>query len=349
MSGAAVAVFVAVLMIAPTTVGVTPDTSWQAVKTTTHPTGDPLKPVWDSRDGELVVLTATATSLGWTIQTWTFASGKWTHLASATPQLFPESPMTYDRADGYVLLFGPCQKSGTACSKPMSETWAFYGNSWHHLFPKHSPAPRLGAAMSYDAALQRVVLFGGLNLTGNSSGFYFSEFSDTWTYVGGVWTRLAPSHHPSMRDSVALAGDPATGWPILFGGQLGTNSPDLTLYYNDTWAFEGSAVSSANWVRISVNAHHPQPQVPAGLTYDFNNREMILETDCGATACYYNTWAFVLTGRASGTWSLLNAPLPSAARRPGGLTFDSALDHPAQAASNFTSSGVQYVVLLEFT
>ncbi len=52
------------------------------------------------------------------------------------------------------------------------------------------PSPRYGHAMAYEAARQRVVLFGG-------SGGTSPLFNDTWGWDGVAWTQLADMGPPA--------------------------------------------------------------------------------------------------------------------------------------------------------
>src|SRR5215468_2010500 len=75
-----------------------------------------------------------------------------------------------------------------------------------------APAARWGHAMVYDAARDRVLLFGG------STGTTFHD--DTWSWDGSRWTQLAPSLSPPARDQHVMAYDGARGRVVLFGGRL---------------------------------------------------------------------------------------------------------------------------------
>jgi hypothetical protein len=79
-------------------------------------------------------------------------------------------------------------------------------------------------ALAYDAARQRVVLFGGWN-----TGYLF----DTWEWDGGTWSQRSPSASPSARFGHALAYDVARQRVVLFGGQGPTG------HLSDTWAPTG--------------------------------------------------------------------------------------------------------------
>jgi len=82
--------------------------------------------------------------------------------------------------------------------------------------------------MAYDAARNRVVLFGG-----KSS---LSLLKDTWEWDGTNWTQATPWMSPSARLDHAMAYDVRRRRMVLFGG---TNSG---YSLNDMWEYPGSVL-----------------------------------------------------------------------------------------------------------
>jgi galactose oxidase-like protein len=83
------------------------------------------------------------------------------------------------------------------------------------------PSPRGGHALAYDAARQRVVLFGGSNALGSI------RFNDTWEWDGAEWTQIADTGPPRRRHGMVF--ESSRECLVLFGGEGG--SVDLF----DTW------------------------------------------------------------------------------------------------------------------
>src|SRR5690242_2908760 len=98
-------------------------------------------------------------------------------------------------------------------------------SSWRLLSPAAIPGVRSGAAMAFDAALGKVVLFGG----GNSR----TRLADTWIFDGSNWKRQSPPVSPPARTGASMVYDPAIGKVVLFGGS-GPAGP-----LADTWLYDG--------------------------------------------------------------------------------------------------------------
>lgn len=80
--------------------------------------------------------------------------------------------------------------------------------------------------MTYDAADQGVLLFGGGS---------FAPLGDTWFFQGGSWTRWTELVSPAWRSDSALVYDPRLNASVLYGGSGNTS------YLGDTWEFSGDA------------------------------------------------------------------------------------------------------------
>lgn len=153
-------------------------------------------------------------------------SGVWRRLTLATwPSKRAYAAMAYDAANANVVLF-----SGLAAP---ADTWVYGEGGWT---ARSAPGPssRAGASMAYDPFSDAVVLFGGLTQSRLAN--------DTWSWSGGGWTQLSPTHTPNPRIGAALAYDPISQRLLLYGGV--SDVPD-----NDTWTWTGS-----DWVLASHNS-----------------------------------------------------------------------------------------------
>ena len=203
--------------------------------------------------------------------------------------------MTYDVADGYVVLF-----SDGSSSVVTGDTWIFQGGHWTELSPPVAPSPRLGAYMAYDSRDGYVLLFGGWG--GNSGP---SEYGDTWAFSGGSWHLIIPQSScvgsggtlpcPSPRDSGSMADDPGDAMVLLFGGYGGLG---------DSWGYGGGS-----WVNIipltSCTSNGgsmacPSPRDGAPMAWDPALGGDVL---FGGSGPLNDTWLF-----RAGSWQQLIAP-----------------------------------------
>lgn len=193
---------------------------------------------FDPTDNYLVLYGGSGTLIGseYFSDTWSFVGGTWTNLTKNVTgkpgPLFRVQAAT-DTADGYIVMFGGCTSS--ACNPTSSATWTYENLTWTKQTGSSStPGGRAYIGITYDAEIQRVLMFGGVNEATNSA------YGDTWEYSHGNWTQvtgLSPS--PATRAFEMIDYDAYDGYAVLFGGQ----NPSTGTYYNDTWTFGPSVVA----------------------------------------------------------------------------------------------------------
>ncbi|MEM7201116.1 MAG: kelch repeat-containing protein, partial [Planctomycetota bacterium] len=111
--------------------------------------------------------------------------------------------MVYDAARQQLLLL---------TSRRYFETWAWSGSEWTLLSPFNNPPPLSGFGAVFDAARQRVVLFGG-----DASA---TSFFDTWEWDGRTWRALPVTQpQPPRPLNGALAYDEARQCVVAFSGR----------------------------------------------------------------------------------------------------------------------------------
>src|SRR5580692_11221211 len=114
---------------------------------------------------------------------------------------------------------------------------------WTKLKPATTFTGRAGFATAYDPVSKKVVLFGGVNGTG--------ELSDTWTFDGTTWEQVQTSGGPGPRGDAAMAYDAKIHKLVMFGGYHGF------AFLNETWLWDGA---TSTWTQA-------QPAtVPTGAT-----------------------------------------------------------------------------------
>ncbi len=279
-----------------------------------------------------VVLFGGANASGELNDTWTFKAGIWTQLHPAhapSPRSFRGSSnsLVYDEADGYMLLFG-----GTDWSSIFGDTWSFKGGQWTQLFPATSPSARANEGLAYDAADGYVVLFGGMSCFASYCGL-----SDTWKYVGGVWTQLNPTSIPTDRDNTNLIYDPVQGKVVMFGGWSPSGGCGVNL--GDTWEF-----GAGQWTQLTENTS-PSARQSYYFTWDPSTGSGVLfggqagDDNCNGTNMpQQDTWFF------SGTlWSNVTANLTNCesygvsfteSALPSGTNWSVTLNNQTRSSTN---------------
>ncbi len=104
--------------------------------------------------------------------------------------------------------------------------------TWVQLQPASAPGNRAAAAMAYDPAVRKVVLFGGYDRSGYRA--------DTWMWDGTNWKARHLAVSPPARAGAGIGYDAASGDLVLYGGYDGTT------WLHDTWLFEAA---TRTWVQ----------------------------------------------------------------------------------------------------
>lgn len=258
--------------------------------------------------------------------------------ATQTPPGEPAIALSYDAADGYVLLVAPNVSAAFGGSwGPHLDTWAFLNGTWTLLTESAAPANRGYPSMTYDPVDHYVVLFGGYPLADNTTVRFYN---DTWTFASGEWTnRTVPSSAPPARAYAVFTWDGADEYAFLhggFGSQPGGGSGNLT----DSWGYVGG-----NWTQILTNAGPPGE---GSITYDAADGYVLYFGGAYPTPGAGNsaeTWTYV-----NGTWANITAAVGAG---PPARTFASLdYDGGAQAVVMFggccalTPPGVTHWVML---
>lgn len=182
---------------------------WTQRTTSTAPPGRMFPGmVYDSRR-DRVVLFGGMTFTNFFNDTWEYDGTTWIDVSPAmAPGPRHTHSMAYDPLRGRTVMFGgrvPPQWLGT------DETWEWDGASWTLVQTVNRPPPRSEQMMTWDAARERVVMFGGfLYAVGNQD--------DTWEYDGADWRQLNVNPAPPPRVGAAFTHDPRQHVNLLFSG-----------------------------------------------------------------------------------------------------------------------------------
>jgi len=188
------------------------------------------------------------------------------------PRTFPA--MSYDRARGRLVLFGGNRVlfgQGGSEETSLRDMWEWDGRSWRRRELQTPPA-RAEAAMAYDSARRRLVLFGGYR----GSGATRERLGDTWEFDGTAWEERQTPQRPSSRNGAAMAYDPGRGRTVLFGGSGGPSA--------ETWEWDGET-----WTRIDA----PTPgRYNSAMAYDEGLTEVVRFGGWDGQARRGDTWCY---------------------------------------------------------
>jgi hypothetical protein len=182
--------------------------------------------------------------------------------------------LVYHGARASTVLYG-----GADESRVRGDTWEWDGVSWRFVTAE-GPPPRTFPAMAYDAARERIVLFGGNAVLFGSAPDPATFFSDTWLFESGRWRELT-TPGPGARAEAAMAYDEARDRVVLFGGYRLDDEAETTRL-GDTWEWDGSS-----WREVRVVG--PSARNGASLAYSPAHRGVILFGGNGPSA---ETWRF---------------------------------------------------------
>jgi hypothetical protein len=205
--------------------------------------------------------------------------------------------MVYDEARHQLLLFGGWGAEAGSVAGDRGSTWAWTGTTWTRLATT-GPSPRHNAVAVYDAARQRVVLYGGI------TGAFPSEqiLTDTWEWNGTSWTRVADTG-PSPRVHLGMGYDRVRNRTILYGGFSIATVTEL----RDIWEWNG-----ASWTLQPVSG--PPNAMARGAAFDEKAGTFYLVSAAEATpnAVFMDAWSGTALTRVT-------APVPSCASWPVSL------------------------------
>ena len=183
--------------------------------------------------------------------------------------------MAYDEARHTTILFGGYGTVNGNAFVDQGSTWSWNGSLWTQVATT-GPSPRHDASFVYDAARQRVVLYGG------RSGVFPNEtiLTDTWEWNGTAWSKLADGGPPA-RVHQHMAYDRTRARTVLYGGfDIPTQ-----MQLHDIWEWNGAA-----WTKASTSA--PATTVAVGVAFDEATTSLLLfSLDNATNKVVVDTWS----------------------------------------------------------
>jgi hypothetical protein len=215
---------------------------------------------YDAASGQLVLFGGENEEGDLLGDTWAWNGTTWSEVSTTGPSARAGAQMAYDAESGQLVLFG-----GQGTTDSLNDTWTWNGttSTWTLIDLTTSPPARYYGSMTYDPAVSRLVLFGGVGSSG--------DLADTWTWNGANWTNVtpvSPTASPPARDTATMAYDALIGEFVLFGGE---NADGELL--DDTWAWDGGAWDGGAWDEVS-NAGPPREA--ASMDYDPTIGQVVL-------------------------------------------------------------------------
>ncbi|MGH9866913.1 MAG: Kelch repeat-containing protein [Candidatus Polarisedimenticolia bacterium] len=197
-----------------------------------------------------------------------------------------------------------------------NDVWALSsgtGSTWDELVPSGiPPPPRMGHSAVYDAVRDRVVVFGGSDLTGAT------HYNDIWELaLAGTpaWRRLEPTGSPPCpRNDHSAVYDASGDRLIVFGGHDGSG------FRNDTWAL--SLGGAPAWTRVDPIGPAP-PRSGHTAVLDASNARMLVFGGLDGSL-HNDVWSMSLEGPPRWT-SIGSLGLP-----PSGRQWHSAVFQPVR-------------------
>ena len=199
--------------------------------------------------------------------TWEWDGRSWQLIESEGPgpSAREDHAMAYDAARGRVVLFGGdiIVPLGGYNNGIGNDTWEWDGRSWQLIEPEGpGPSAREDHSMAYDAARDRVVVFGGYG------GYDVGRLDDTWEWDGRSWQLIEPQGPgPSARSSHTMAYDAARGRVVVFGG-YGRNDVGRL---DDLWEWDGRS-----WQLIEPQGSVPSARDDHAMVYGAARGRVVL-------------------------------------------------------------------------
>ncbi len=261
-------------------------------------------------------------------------STTWVHLlpASASPPARDAHVTVSDEAHARMIVFGGQGDSGL-----LNDVWVLdhadgQGGdpAWTALAPTGTPpAARRNAAGAYDAAGNRLIVFGGDDGAGTPVAF-----GDVWVLsnangLGGTpaWTTVTAAGGPGARSGAGVAFDAATHRLIVFGGSA--TPATCGAEQNDVWVLNGAdGTGSPSWTLLAPAGTAPTGRMAARAAYDATNNVLLLTggfTTCGAASG--EQWLMsAANGSGVPAWTPRPATGSAPAWRSQGATWNASLN-----------------------
>ncbi|MCA8949979.1 MAG: hypothetical protein KDE27_10785, partial [Planctomycetes bacterium] len=153
---------------------------------------------------------------------WQWQTTSWTRSnRGSLPAPIYDYGAAYDERRGEVVVFGGQTDCSPISPVVIDDMWIWKEGAWEQRNPPFRPSPRSYDRLCYDAARDRVVLYGG-----NGGG---TPLGDTWEWDGTRWTLRLPLASPPAGGGNGVSYDERQGVTVVYGSigafEYGPTSP----------------------------------------------------------------------------------------------------------------------------
>ena len=221
----------------------------------------------------------------WYNEVWAWNGSSWMlQPTNPGPPGLGYAAMCFDEARAQQVLYGG--GTGGIGAVVHNETWTLdLCSTWTSQV--QGPHARIAHQLTYDAARQRCVLFGG-EIPGGpcSPPNPRPDCFDLFEWNGTSWTSIPASPAPTWRYFHSQAYDRARHRTVVFGGFDGAAS------FGDTWEWDGTT-----WTQLSPTAPSPSSREAAAMCYDEVRHYILLYGGSIPTGGWYaDTWEYFWPG-----------------------------------------------------
>lgn len=188
---------------------------------------------------------------------WAYDGVAWAQLAASNaPPARSGAMVAWDPARARLVMFGGVEPW---FSSMLDETWTFDGAVWVQMGTMSAPPARAYGMMAFDAARQRLVLFGGYT---SAQGW----LTDTWEWDGVGWQQVVTANAPTGRGQGAMAYDPVRARCVLYGG-LGVSIGSQ----DELWEYDG-----VDWTPVPAAAGVIGGRLAHAMAFDERIGEVVV-------------------------------------------------------------------------
>ncbi|MCE7980699.1 MAG: tandem-95 repeat protein [Caldilinea sp. CFX5] len=195
----------------------------------------------------------------------------------------------YDPGSNRLIIYGGC---GGNCGPHFADVWVLtnangLGGTPTWLPLATAPLIRNGHAAAYDAAHNRMIVFGGGTTVVNSDQNEVWILTDANGIGNPTWQQLTPGGTPPPARGAPAAAvyDPHTNRLLVIAGRAGATA------YNDVWILTNAngLDGTPQWLQLTPTGVPPAPRGGHTLVYDpTTNRALITAGGNYTLTTYYN-------------------------------------------------------------